>query len=373
MKKGQRKAKLKRPEPYWNKKRKRWVARVAIGDGKYRTTSHKTKPEAIAAIDRLWRRKSTGATLKSHSVKDVIELWLTAGESKWKVKTVEDYRFAIAKMEPIWDVPIDVLLPEHVDQTLATLPSPQLKNRVRKTLGTVIRWAIRRSYCSDNPVEKTDPAAKPKPEITVFEPDEIIKVVDNLPRMQNAILLMYYLALRPGELWALHWDDWNRKKQTLHIRRNVKEVRGSQFIETPKTTSSVRVLPLGSACIELLTGSLAEAMKSGRASKDDIIFPSANGGYIRASNFRRTWKKAIQDAEVDYRKIYTLRHTAATIWLNSGVSLAAVSRWLGHSNITTTLRHYSHLMLDDLSAVRDFWEGGSLDNLHHNLHQSETG
>jgi hypothetical protein len=42
--------------------------------------------------------------------------------------------------------------------------------------------------------------------------------------------------------------------------------------------------------------------------------------------------------------------------LNSGqVSLAAVSKYLGHAKQSTTLDHYSHLMVGELEQVSKFW------------------
>lgn len=356
MKKGQRKTRLKRPKPYWNKKRARWVARVPIGDGKYRTSSHKTKPEALAAIDALWSRRAKGGDLQVLTVGAVAGQWLERGRQNWKVKTVEDYEMAVSKMAAIADVPIDFLTGQYVESMLGEIETPAMRRRVRKTLNTVMKWAVRQRYCMDNPVDQTDAVRAPVAAVQVFEADEVAAIFDNLSRHQNACRLMYALALRPGELWGLQVGDWNRKKQTLEIKRNVKEVRGIQHVETPKTASSRRVLPLGDHATGLLTAELAAAMKAGRAKKENVLFASAVGGYIRARNFQRNWRQALEDAGVEYRRIYTLRHTAATLWLNSGVSLAAVSRWLGHANITTTLRHYSHLMLDDLDEVRDFWE-----------------
>ena len=43
-------------------------------------------------------------------------------------------------------------------------------------------------------------------------------------------------------------------------------------------------------------------------------------------------------------KLHELRHTAGSLWLEAGVSLHRVSRWLGHSNTRITERVYVHLL-----------------------------
>jgi integrase/recombinase XerD len=47
---------------------------------------------------------------------------------------------------------------------------------------------------------------------------------------------------------------------------------------------------------------------------------------------------------------HTLRHTAAIQWLNAGVDIRNVSKWLGHATLTTTINAYSH---DTLQSKQD--------------------
>jgi integrase len=98
-------------------------------------------------------------------------------------------------------------------------------------------------------------------------------------------------------------------------------------------------------------------MKAGHAGKSFPIFANTRGGMVRQGNFRhKVWRIAMQKAQVPYKVPYTLRHSFATWSLNSGqVSLAAVSKYLGHAKQSTTLDHYSHLMVGELEQVSKFW------------------
>ncbi|MCP4509239.1 MAG: tyrosine-type recombinase/integrase [Fuerstiella sp.] len=118
-----------------------------------------------------------------------------------------------------------------------------------------------------------------------------------------------------------------------------------------------RTLPLSKGVEDLLHERRKAAMKSGHASKQDPIFANTRGGMVRQGNFRhKIWRKALMDADVEYKKPYTLRHTSATWMLNSGeCSLAAVSKWLGHEDKVTTLRLYDHLMTGELQEVAKWW------------------
>ena len=48
--------------------------------------------------------------------------------------------------------------------------------------------------------------------------------------------------------------------------------------------------------------------------------------------------------------LYTLRHSFATACINAGIEVAKVSRWLGHSNISTTYNRYVRPILSDLES-----------------------
>jgi len=56
----------------------------------------------------------------------------------------------------------------------------------------------------------------------------------------------------------------------------------------------------------------------------------------------------------DYKDLHAhqFRHYFATSLLRTGLSIAIVTRLLGHSDISTTDKYYSHYLIDDLiSAV----------------------
>lgn len=50
---------------------------------------------------------------------------------------------------------------------------------------------------------------------------------------------------------------------------------------------------------------------------------------------------------------HAFRHTMATAYLRGGGDPATLQRILGHSDISTTIRNYSHLVTDDLKAAHE--------------------
>ena len=65
------------------------------------------------------------------------------------------------------------------------------------------------------------------------------------------------------------------------------------------------------------------------------------------------WQKATDAAGLPGFRIHDLRHTAASLMIESGASVVDVAAVLGHASSHTTLTIYAHLIgarLDDVAA-----------------------
>ena len=63
-------------------------------------------------------------------------------------------------------------------------------------------------------------------------------------------------------------------------------------------------------------------------------------------------------AEVKQIRIHDFRHSCASLLINKGASISLVSKYLGHSKISTTLNTYTHLYQSELENMTKI-----LDNL----------
>lgn len=81
---------------------------------------------------------------------------------------------------------------------------------------------------------------------------------------------------------------------------------------------------------------------------DGRLFRGIHGGLLSESIYDRWWKLAraralspAQAASPLARRAYDLRHAAASLWLNAGVTPTEVARRLGHS-VAVLLRVYAN-------------------------------
>lgn len=90
-----------------------------------------------------------------------------------------------------------------------------------------------------------------------------------------------------------------------------------------------------------------ERLVSGKrpGSFGDLTFTGPDGvAPLSPGTASREFQKAVRRAGVRPGRLHDLRHTFASLALTAGVPVTIVSRALGHSQPSTTLNIYSHLL-----------------------------
>jgi integrase len=83
-----------------------------------------------------------------------------------------------------------------------------------------------------------------------------------------------------------------------------------------------------------------------RASRgaDTFVFTALNGGPLRPRNVTKAWSRIRKRLGLPNVPLQGLRHTQVSTLLRAGVDVFTVSRRIGHSQATTTLNRYAHLI-----------------------------
>ncbi|MEO2280238.1 tyrosine-type recombinase/integrase [Pseudoalteromonas pernae] len=136
----------------------------------------------------------------------------------------------------------------------------------------------------------------------------------------DLVVLLLDTAARLNEIQQLCWDAVDFDNGEVHLWRT--------------KTNTESILKLTDRSLEILKRRYDSSKRKG------LVFPSKTGG------LRRTTPKSIQKV---YKELglegfctHSLRHTTASNLVKNGMSLFAVSKLLGHSNISMSQR-YSHL------------------------------
>ena len=137
---------------------------------------------------------------------------------------------------------------------------------------------------------------------------------------------------------ALLWSDLDAEHGTISVSKQVgRNAQGELTVCQPKTSNSVREISIPREAVELLV------QEHQRHPESHYLFPSPRtGGMYHPDSIVNLHKKILKDAGLEYIRFHDLRHTFATVALQSGVDVKTVSAMLGHYDAGFTLRTYTH-------------------------------
>lgn len=173
------------------------------------------------------------------------------------------------------------------------------------------------------------------------------------PEWYDMILIWSRTGLRPGEFYALHWDNVDIFNKQIEITRNV-TYQGT--IGPPKTEYSQRVIDLRPAVVEAFKRQQARTMLM-----DTRVFLNAKKNVWNHTSFRDAFKYRLKLAGLKVRPPKQMRHTFATLHIGAGESISWVSKVMGHGSVEVTLSRYTkfipNLTRDDGSAFENVLNG----------------
>lgn len=232
--------------------------------------------------------------------------------------------------------------------------SPHTVNDSLRAMSTIWNALIKLGHLSENPFSATEvprvsiPPRRPK----YLRKDEILKLLSLAEEHSRDAHLFFalgvYAGLRKGEILNLRWCDVDFERRDEEGRVvGCLYVWGSEGHEV-KTSASNRVVPLH----DQLKAVLSQYSPSTEAHERYVVRPRARvlnkDGY--RWNVRRLFATMSEPLE---RKVtpHMLRHTFASQLAQRGVSLHKISKWLGHTSVTTT-QIYAHLCPIDSEVSR---------------------
>ncbi len=169
--------------------------------------------------------------------------------------------------------------------------------------------------------------------IDPFNLEEVKMLIENAPslRLKAFLVVAFFTGARTGEQLALMWEDIDFNAKTITINKSLNEL---GQITSPKNNPSIREIDL----LEPVEKILKELKESEPESKKFIFIDMPK----RSSVFQRHFKALLKDLNLKDRKLYTTRHTFASLMLSQGEEAMWVSKTLGHKDLNTTYSTYSH-------------------------------
>jgi integrase len=175
--------------------------------------------------------------------------------------------------------------------------------------------------------------------------------------LRMILVLGFCFGLRKGEILGLDWKDIDFEDRRIRIRQSYVYTEGTPDLDAPKTPKSKRVIPMTDYAyrqLEVLRKTAPKRVKIVDGKKVPRIAPyvltGRTGNRLYPSRASKIVAAFTASADVPHITIMTLRHSFATAAIRANINVAVVSKWLGHTNITTTYNKYVRPLLADLES-----------------------
>ncbi|HHY33350.1 MAG TPA: site-specific integrase [Firmicutes bacterium] len=254
------------------------------------------------------------------------------------------------------NIPLAKLAPQHLLRLYRELQDAGGHDKAHKchaTLHCALSTAVKLGLIPRNPADLVDAPRVERKEMRVLTPEETARLFDAArgDRYYALYVLAATCGLRLGELLGLKWQDIDFDAGTLQVQRQLQWITGAgPTFKEPKTKGSRRTIYLPRLAIDALKEhrkrQAAERLKLGEVwQAQDLVFPSEIGTPANPSNiYKWSWHPILEKAGLPRIRIHDLRHTAASLLLLANENPRVVQELLGHSDISTTLGIYSHIL-----------------------------
>lgn len=315
--------------------------------------------------------------------KTYAEKWLKAHTADVSSQIVTEQRLRLHAFPVVGTRPLDSFRPEHIRELASTLDAnPSVSGAYARNIygdvRAVLSAAVDDGLLPRNPcsAKSVRPPAAERRRVVPWLPAQVRAVRAALPeRYQTMVDAGAGCGLRQREIVGLAEDALDFESGILRVVRQVKLIRGKAVFAPPKCNKE-RDVPLPSSVARALRVHM-DAVKpveitlpwrkpDGPKVSARLLFTNTASGVVWRSNFNiQEWKPALAvaglipgagpDGKYESARehgMHALRHFYASVLLDAGESIKAVSQYLGHTDPALTLRVYAHLMPSSQERTR---------------------
>lgn len=363
----------------------RWQANISLGrdeiTGKRQrlTRYGKTKDEAYAELHKALeaQRKGTFIQGSQQTVGSFLNDWLEhVHRPTLKLSSYLKYRHNLDKhiipalghnkLQKLHQSQVQAFYTKKLDEGFASSKIRLFHAILHEALDHAVEW----EYVVRNVCDLVHPprlVRKRKPQFLTKE--QALHLLKALGGQQLEALVSLALAtgMRRGELLALRWSDMNLENGSIQVQRTVDRLPEYGMYESePKSDSGRRHIVLPGHIVEVLKQHQARQLEVQQQAGDkwqdlDLVFSTRLGRFLEPSYINTRFNAAVKAAGLPPMRFHDLRHSAATLLLAMGIHPKVVQELLGHSQISTTMNLYSHVLpsmqRDAMNDMDNFLKG----------------
>lgn len=171
-------------------------------------------------------------------------------------------------------------------------------------------------------------------DVDPFTLDQVMLMLATVrPDFRSYYTVRFFTGMRSGEINGLKWKYVDFERRLILVRETI--VLGED--EYTKNDSSQRDIHMSQAVYDAL-----KAQEKVTLGKCDYVFCTRNLTPLDNKNVTdRVWYPLLRHLNLERRRAYQTRHTAATLWLASGEAPEWIARQMGHTTTEMLFRVYS--------------------------------
>ena len=256
--------------------------------------------------------------------------YLPEKTSKRAASTVAGYDSSMRlHVLPRWgECEIEDICPDNLQEWIDSFELAGAAEKAFKCLRQIIRWWVRkkRLHIADPTIYIELNSRKPyRPD--VLDAEEVSEMLRGLwgHWTEPVAICAITLGLRRGEACALEWSDINLKTGEVKINKSRQYINGEIITVQTKTEKSTRSCFLPKFAKQRLRQIKKKGLLTGDVPPDTVA---------------RAIKAECKKKGAPCVSMTNMRHTWATLAIESGVGIETVAMMLGHTEIDTAYNHY---------------------------------
>ena len=239
----------------------------------------------------------------------------------------------------------------------------------KRSLKAIFYMAIQDDCIRKNPFDfpindVINDDTEPKVPLTPAQEEELLKFMQDDPvyaKYYDEVVILLETGLRISELCGLTETDLNFEKRFVNVDHQLlRSTEDGYYIETPKTDSGFRQVPMSAAAYEAFQRVLQNRRGAKAIEVDgysNFLFLNRDGLPKVAVNYDAMFKclakkfnKCHKEPLPPVMTPHTMRHTFCTRMANAGMNPKALQYIMGHANIVMTLNYYAHATFNSAQA-----------------------
>lgn len=284
-------------------------------------------------------------------------------------RQMDNYRRAVRLWaEELHGYTIGQIRADDIERVLIALSDKGLSQRTINLYRSAIRQILRRAVGRVIPTNPADQVqlttvGRKEEQRRALTAEEQQWIWDTPHRAQPVAIIMMLSGLRRGELAALTWSDVDLEARTITVNKVIEyDSNGVPSLRhVTKSAAGMRTVDIPRRLADYMQGMPRDNL---------LVIPSAKGGVMTESAWAKLWRSYMRvlnekygarttadlerlrsgkpgpkalDMTIPNITMHWLRHTFCTLMYLAGVDVVQACAQMGHADVSTTLRIYTHL------------------------------